>query len=226
MTNWLLLLHLFWWWWGSGSEPDTCSVAWYTRQYPPAVIQQCNTAAAVSGLTAAEKEVVLITNLVRYNPALFAQKVLRPYIQQCDRSLLLDSNSVYVQSLFKDLRQTKPMQLLQVEPVLNGTAASHAEYCSRTGHIGHDNMLERWQIIRRELEHISAGENCSYVPSGKNSALHHVISLLVDDGWPSYGHRYAILNKSYQYIGVAIRPFPDDRYCMVQNFSTPKLVNN
>jgi uncharacterized protein YkwD len=208
--------------WGTGVilPVDTCTAAWYSKRYPPVVIQQCNTAAQVEGLTAIEKEVVLLTNLVRYDPALFAQNVLRPFIQECDRSLLLDSSTTAVQSLYADLANTKPMQLLQVLPLLNQTAASHADYCSRTGHIGHANMTERWGCIKRELGHISAGENCSYVPTSQNTALHHVIGLLVDADTPSYGHRYAILNKSFQYIGVAVRTFPRDRYCMVQNFST------
>lgn len=154
-----------------GLKSDSCSTAWYARQYPPAVIQKCNTAAGVSTLTTDEKEVVLLTNLVRYNPALFAQNVLRPFIQQCDKSLLFDSSSTDVQSLFSDLARTQPMQLLQVQALLNETAASHAAYCSRTGHIGHDNMRERWHRIKNELGHISAGENCSYVPASKNTAL-------------------------------------------------------
>lgn len=57
------------------------------------------------------------------------------------------------------------------------------------------------------------------LPASKNTTLHHVIGLLVDADIPSYGHRYAILNKSFQYIGVAVRTFPSNRYCMVQNFS-------
>lgn len=60
------------------------------------------------------------------------------------------------------------------------------------------------------------------LPASKNTALQHVIGLLVDADVPSYGHRYAILNKSFQYIGVAVRTFPSNRYCMVQNFSTAR----
>jgi uncharacterized protein YkwD len=201
---------------------EPCTAAWYSKRYPPVVIQQCNTAAQVEGLTAIEKEVVLLTNLVRYDPPLFAQNVLRPFIQQCGRNLLFDSSTAAVQSLYADLANTKPMQLLQVEPLLNQTAASHADYCSRTGHIGHANMAERWGRIKSELGHISAGENCSYVPASKNTALYHVIVLLVDKDVPSCGHRYSILNKSFQYIGVAVRTFPGNSYCMVQNFSTPR----
>ncbi|HMO32711.1 MAG TPA: CAP domain-containing protein [Lacibacter sp.] len=220
-----LFISIVGWFAGFIPPAEPCTATWYSIRYPAAVIQQCNTAARVEGLTEIEKEVVLLTNLVRYDPALFAHHVLRPFIQQCDRSLLFDSSTAAVQSLYTDLANTKPMQVLQVEPLLNQTTASHADYCSRTGHIGHANMTERWQRIKNELGHISAGENCSYVPASKNTALHHVIALLVDADTPSYGHRYAILNKSFQYIGVAVRSFPQDRYCMVQNFSTARNVS-
>lgn len=84
--------------WGAGVTfpADTCTAAWYSKRYPPVVIQQCNTAAQVEGLTAIEKEVVLLTNLVRYDPALFAQNVLRTFIQECVRSLLLYSSTTAV----------------------------------------------------------------------------------------------------------------------------------
>lgn len=189
---------------------DTCTAAWYSKRYPPDVIQQCNTAAQVEGLTAIEKEVVLLTNLVHYDPALFAQNVLRPSIRQCDRSLLYDSSTTAVQSLYADLADTKPMQLLQVLPLLNQTA-SHTRYCSRTGHIGHANMTERRGRIKRELGHISAGENCSYVPTSQNTDLHRMIGILVDADTPSYGQRYAILNKKVFNIsggGAHLSPQP------------------
>lgn len=198
---------------------QTCELAWYTQKYDSEVVKLCNTAAAIQEMTPLEKEVVLVTNLVRFNPALFAENVLRPFLRSCDKGRFFDSSGADVKSLYADLAKTPPMQLLQVHPLLNQTATSHAEYCERTGHMGHNNMLERWQRIKNELGHISAGENCSYVTPSSNTALYHVLNLLIDADVPGYGHRYTLLRKSYQYIGVSVRPFPGNKFCMVQNFS-------
>lgn len=211
---------------GFRSNADNCSVAWVKSLYPASVIAACNTAVEMQGLSDVEKDVVLITNIVRYDPSLFAQKVVRPFFtRNCDKFLMPDTNSIYLQSLYKDLKKAIPMQLLKPEPVLNETAASHAEYSSRTGRIGHDNFKERWSIVRQKLKHISFSENCSYIPGSKNDGLYFILSLLIDDENPGYGHRYAILNRNFQFIGVAIRNFPKNQFCLIQEFSTPRSVS-
>ncbi len=200
---------------------DSCSLDFYLRQYSDSVIRKCNTAGQATALSQTEKEVVLLTNLVRANPSFFLSNVARPFIETCYLKYIeYDPGSGHIESLYKDLEAAKPMQLLLTEPVLNETAASHAGYCSRTGHIGHHNFKVRWQIIKTKLGHLKAGENCSYVPARFSHALYYIISLLIDQDSPeTHGHRMAILDKSYQYIGVAIRPFPQNRNVLIQNFS-------
>lgn len=203
------------------SPEDTCQPAFYLKQYPDSVIEKCNTTKLVTGLSNAEKEVILFTNLVRYNPPLFLEKVAKPFIENCYLKYIeYDLRSGHIESLYEDLKKNPPLPLLITEPVLNETAAEHADYCSRTVSIGHDNFRQRWEKIKNTLGHIKAGENCNYVPSRFNNGLFHVISLLIDEDSPiHHGHRKAILYKSYQYIGVAIRPFPNNQQVLVQHFS-------
>lgn len=210
------------------SQNDSSQSAFYLKQYPDYVIEKCNTAKHCKELSNTEKEVILFTNLVRYNPPLFLQTVAKPYIENVYLKHFENNQSKFhIESLFDELSKTAPMPVLQTETVLNETAAEHASYCSRTGHIGHDNFRQRWEKIKNKLGHIKAGENCSYVPSRFNNALLHVISLLIDEDSPLYhGHREAILYKSYQYIGVAIQPFPQNQYVLVQHFSLKKYLSN
>jgi hypothetical protein len=203
------------------SAGDTCQPAFYLSRYPDSVIEKCNTARHITTLSNTEKEVILFTNLVRYNPSLFLEKVAKPFIEHCYlKHIEYDPRGGHIESLYEDLKRTPPVPLLKTEPVLNETAADHAGYCSRTGSIGHDNFKQRWETIKKKLGHIKAGENCNYLPSRFNNGLFHVISLLIDEDSPiHHGHREAILYKSYQYTGVAIRPFPNNRQVLVQHFS-------
>ena len=42
-------------------------------------------------------------------------------------------------------------------------------------------------------------------------SLHIVVSLLVDDGVPSRGHRHSILNGTFKVVGVAVGTHPKYR---------------
>ncbi|MCX8020831.1 MAG: CAP domain-containing protein [Chitinophagaceae bacterium] len=203
---------------------DTCRSFRYTSLYPDSVIQKCNTARNIPGLSAAEKEVILLTNLVRYNPPLFLEKIARPFIEkEFLKTTNIRDGRKHVESLYKELKETPPMPVLKTETVLNATAASHAEYCSRTGHMGHHDFPKRFKTIREKLGHLTATENCSFTTLGDCTALYHVIGLLIDADLPeTYGHRKAILDKKYQYIGVAIRLFPKNKTVLVQNFSASR----
>gem|GEM_PF-4501500 len=152
----------------------------------------------------------------------------KPFIENCYlKHINYDHRSKHIESLYADLKNTPPLPLLQTEPVLNESAASYADYCSRTGTVGHTNTMERWRAIKQKLGNIKFGENCSYVPTRFNNGLFHLISLLIDDDSPvDYGHRKAILYKSYQFIGVGIRPFPSNRQVLVQHFSLKEYLSN
>lgn len=204
-----------------GGLPEYCLPEYYIKQYPDSVIARCHTALNFPGLSKEEKEVILFTNLVRYNPPLFLEKVARPFIEKCYlRYIEYDPKAPHIESLYTELNNTAPMPVLQTEPVLNETSGEYADYCGRTGTIGHTDFPQRWRIIKEKLGHIKAAENCNYLPSRFNNALFHVISLLIDEDAPqSYGHRRSILYKSYQFIGVGIRPFPGNRQVLVQHFS-------
>lgn len=198
----------------------------YTRVYPDSVIQRCHTAAGIPGLSPVEKEVILYTNLLRHDPVRFGEEILRPYLRDVAFTGMFDTNSVHVQSLYRDLQQAGPLPLLKAEPGLNASAGRHADYCSLTGHTGHADFPKRYNEIRQQLRLIKAGENCAYIPATRYEALTFLAALLVDaDNAPDYGHRKALLYRYYQVTGVGIRPFPGKRYVLVQHYGLFRYEN-
>jgi uncharacterized protein YkwD len=194
-----------------GVEPYTLSH--YLQKLPAELVTQCNTAQNISGMNQQEKDVVLITNLVRVNPKLFLQVFLNDYVQTSE---FYTMQNPYVVSLQKELQQVKPLPPLKVEVFINQTAAGHAVFCGSTGHIGHKNFNQRSADITKKLKHDLVGENCGYI---RTHALDFVMDLLIDEDVPSLGHRKNILSSMYAFTGVSIRKFKDGEYCLIQIFS-------
>jgi uncharacterized protein YkwD len=63
---------------------------------------------------------------------------------------------------------------------------------------------------------LAAGENIDY---GNTQARRIVISFLIDDGVLSRGHRKNILDKAFNFIGVAVGPHPTYRSMCVLDFA-------
>lgn len=188
-------------------------LAHYLEKLPAELVTQCNTALNITGMSQQEKDVVLITNLVRVNPKLFLQVFLNDYVQTSEFYTMQNS---YVVSLQKELNQVKSLPPLKVEVFINQTAAGHAVFCSTTGHIGHKNFNQRSTEITKKLKHDLVGENCGYI---RTHALDFVMDLLIDEDVPSLGHRKNILSNMYAYTGVSIKKFKDGEYCLIQIFS-------
>lgn len=162
---------------------------------------KANTAKSIAYLTKNEKEVIYYINLLRINPALFAQTYLKTYL---DSTNTAPSDNIL--SLQQDLANTKPMPVLKPQFDLFEEAKKHAIDMGKAGKIGHVSSLgetyelrtlgltKRYQIVR---------ENCQY---GYNNALAIVIDLLIDEGIPELSHRKALLNDHLLFIGTAIRP--------------------
>jgi uncharacterized protein YkwD len=162
-----------------------------------AVIEKANTAKNGSYYNDEEKEVVQLMNLSRIDGKLFASTFLTYYIQ----SNGMTKNS-YVNSLFRDLKSVSKLPVLVPKKDLSDIADGHATKSGKTGHVGHKDMQKRFKPIFGSA-YYSMAENCSY---GYSEAMDIVITLLIDDGIKSLGHRKNILNESYSSVGVAIRP--------------------
>jgi uncharacterized protein YkwD len=166
------------------------SAAWNNPEY-----EQCNTAAEEKFMSAKEKEVIYILNLVRSNPQLFAGTVLAKYPALAGKDYLLD-NKYYYQSLITTLRKMEQQTLLYADKECYASAACHAQKSGSTGYTGHVRNGADCKTKKHYL-----GECCDY---GNENPLEIILSLLIDEGVPSLGHR-SILLGDFESIGVAIR---------------------
>ena len=95
------------------------------------------------------------------------------------------------------LLSLQPKGMLYPNEDCYNSARCHAYSSGRTGYVGHQRKSKEC----KEKKHYF-GECCDY---GNSDALQIVLSLLIDEGVPSLGHRYLCLN-TYTQVGVSIQP--------------------
>lgn len=161
-----------------------------------------------------EEEVLKILNAVRTDPQGFIKTQLTPYLKENNLT-----NNRYAKSLILDLKKTKKMNVLKMSSSLSDVARQHALDMGRLGKIGHSSS-DGTSFADRVRTKAKAGgmiaENCDY---GHDSALDIVMSLLIDDGIKSLGHRKNILEPNYQWVGIAIEDHKTYRVNTVMDFA-------
>lgn len=176
-------------------------------------IDSANTAAEAGFLQPEEREVILITNLVRLYPQLFLQRML---ISVVTENSSYEDNS-YFRSLIKDLQSQKPLPSVQPDEAMTSLARDFAISSGKKGFIGHgdfDRRMKKIQCMGWK------GENINY---GADNPLDIVNQLLIDNNVPSLGHRKNLLDASYRFVGVAIAPHKSEyRTVCVMDFSSCK----
>jgi len=175
------------------------------------VVTALNTAADSEYLNEEEKKVILFMNMARHDGPLFAKTFLTAYMQENQ----LERNS-YTKSLQKDLKKINELVALIPEEDLIAIAQGHAQKSGEKGTTGHSDFKKRFEpYMGKPYNHV--GENCSY---GYEQAIDIVISLLIDEGIKSLGHRNNILAPAFNSIGVAIRPHKNYRTNCVMDFGS------
>jgi uncharacterized protein YkwD len=169
---------------------------------------KCNTASGTAYMSAKEKEVIYILNLLRANPRLFANTVVKKYPEYSHNDNLRKVSEY--KSLLKTLQKSEPLPLLNPDALCYASAECHAASAGRRGYIGHD----RKEATCRAKQHFN-GECCEY---GHNDALDILMTLLIDQNVPSLPHRQICLS-AYKTLGVSIQPHKSFRYNSVLDFS-------
>jgi uncharacterized protein YkwD len=171
-------------------------LALYSSEWNDIKYSKCNTAVNVAYLSNSEKEVIYILNLIRSYPALFAKTVLKKYPALSGNGYLAD-DTYYFKSLLDTLLSLEPVQMLYPDKTCYISAKSHAYQSGITGYVGHERKTPDSKLKKHYY-----GECCDY---GHNDALEIVLSLLIDEGIPSLGHRDICLSN-YAKLGVSIQP--------------------
>ncbi len=189
-------------------------------------INTLNIAVSASYLNDEEKNLILAMNLVRSNPPLYADIYVKPFmamyegkqIHYPDGTIIkTEEGLIPVRELYDELMQTKPLPPLKPSRGLSRAAASHAYYQSQNGQIGHDGQGGMRKRIEKQGKWSGAlGENISY---GYQSGHEAVLSLLIDDGVQSRGHRKNILSPDFSTTGVSINTHPKYKWVHVIDYA-------
>lgn len=156
-----------------------------------------------------QREVARLLNFARNDGPGFVKEVLTPFLKKNGRK-----KTSYVKSLIKTLNKTKGLAPLESDKILGQKAKEWALESGRKGIKGHGNIKKRlFYLISRKG---AMAENCSY---GKYTATDAVMSLLIDEGISSLGHRKNILNPKYRKIGIAYAKHSRYGIVVVMDFS-------
>lgn len=175
-------------------------------------INHLNTARDVSYLSEAEKETVLLMNLMRFDGAVFWDSIANPYITREEIP-----RTRYTRSLEKDLKATSGLNTLIPDETLYRAARKHAVASGKEGRLGHTssagNFEQRLKPLASQFNYLL--ENCDY---GSSEALDILMNLMIDEGLPEVGHRKNILHEKIDAVGVSIAPHTTYKHTCVQVF--------
>jgi uncharacterized protein YkwD len=159
------------------------------------------------------EELVGLLNAVRTYPQKFLTDYVNPYIEKNN----LQKNK-YAKSLVTELKAAKKIDALQLSSLISDVSRAHAIDLGRKGTTGHtsSNGTSFQKRVREKVKTGAIGENCSY---GYAKPLDIVLSLLIDDGIKSLGHRKNILDPKFHWVGVAIEPHKKFRVNCVMDFA-------
>lgn len=184
--------------------------------WDPEVVRSLNTARESEFLSEEEIKVILFMNMARHDGPLFAETFLSTYVQENQ----LEKSS-YIKSLQRDLKKTRGLTPLLPEKDLSSVAHGHAHQSGKKGSTGHQDFKKRFKpLMGNPYNHV--GENCSY---GYGQAIDIVLSLLIDEGISSLGHRKNILAPDFNAVGVAIRPHKTYQTNCVMDFGSMDRSN-
>lgn len=183
---------------------------------------------AADYLSQPEKNIIIEINLLRADPARYAERHIAPLARHYnrkmlyypgDKPLLTKEGVSALHECVRVLKQHRPLPLLIPDKGLSMAAREHVKDQSKTGKTGHngsDNSTMRNRIERYGSWKIRIGENIAY---GGINARQIVIYLLIDDGISHRGHRKNFLNPEFRKAGIATGNHPEYGIMSVMDFA-------
>jgi uncharacterized protein YkwD len=138
-------------------------------------------------------------NLARENPGLYATFAAE------SRSFHMIERGRAVDEAVRFLKKARPLPSLTLSTGMSHAAADHCaeQVEGQLGHDGNDRSSPGDRISRYGIWSATWGENISY---GQKTARGIVLTLIIDDGVRSRGHRKNIFNPKFNYAGAAFGP--------------------
>lgn len=181
----------------------------------PTYSQTNKSSGSGTALTDSERDLLNEINQARANPQLYAMYLekLRPqfsgkqFTAAGRAPLMTEEGWSAVDEAITFLKALKPLPPLIPSNGLSLAALTHVKEQSNTGNTGHkgsSGMIEervkpygRWEG--------AIGENICY---GNDSARERLLTWLIDDGFPSRGHRRRLLGTEFQVAGISCGSHP------------------
>jgi uncharacterized protein YkwD len=172
---------------------------------------------ASSGLSEAERDLLSEINQLRANPQAYAGYLekMRPlfsgkqYKAAGREELMTQEGWTAVDEAIKFLRTTKPIGPLGASRGLSLAALAHCKdqgTSGGTGHRGAEGTFIEQRVKPFGNWQGGIGENITY---GNDSARERLLTWLIDDGFPSRGHRRRLLSTEYNVAGISCGPHPE-----------------
>jgi uncharacterized protein YkwD len=192
-------------------------------------IKKLDTARDVIYLSAEEKDVILELNKVRYDPVKYAHENIKWMGVFYEGKLLkIPGKEIFKTSegkaafddCIKYLEQSKPAPLLYPSNGMSKACLLLVYDQSTTGETGHRGSGNGSPVDRVRNFGNFEGDFAENIHYGDCEPIFIVISLLIDDGVRSRGHRKNILDPSFHFTGVAIGKHKIYEQMCVNTFAT------
>ena len=188
---------------------------------------QSKTGVARDSLSSTERDLLTEINQARANPQLYASYLekLKPLFKgkEYDRPghdpLVTEEGWSAVEDAIKFLKLARPLPALKLSQGLYLAAAAHVKDQSGTGNTGHkgsDSTFIEQRVKPFGTWQGGIGENLAY---GEDSARERILTWLIDDGFPSRGHRRRLLSGEYKVAGISCGPHPQFTSMCVLTFA-------
>lgn len=183
--------------------------------------EKLNTGKTATYLTPVEKQMLLEINFVRAYPKVYA-KIISKYLADESNSAFGLNNDTYNAGieLIKELNESNPLSILQSSQCVYNAAKKHGLDSQKRGFFDHQGSdgSQPWDRILKECKEYKSGSENGAGNTSENPRA-AVISLLLDDGISSRGHRRNLLDPKWKY-GACFR-YSDKTYGYqwVQNFA-------
>lgn len=171
----------------------------------------------ITYMTDAEKEVVFYMNLVRMEPQVFLETIVRPYVKE-----YFPNKNYYVNTLIADLKKARSIRPIEMKQDLYKIAYNHRVDIGKNGINGHTGSKGKTFTKRTKSAlktYYGTSENIGF---GYFSPIENVLELLIDVGVKSFGHRHTILSDKYTNCGVSIGSHAYYQECCVIDYGILK----
>ena len=192
-------------------------------------IKMLDTARDVNYLSKAEKDVILEINMVRYNPQMYAEQYMSwMKVFYSEKLLKIPGKITYkteegvnaFNECMEALREAEPVPILKPSRGMTKACQLLVYDQSSTGKTGHKGSGNSTPTERANRFGNFTGYFAENIHYGDSEPRFVVVSLLIDDGVRSRGHRKDILNKEFNKIGVSIGDHKVYGNMCVMNYAT------